>query len=106
MFHSLHYNSGGLIDMVRIRLICEELVRFVSDVKNWYSIFTKVKNGYQFLTHVNNWYSIFTNVKNGKILTHVKNWYQMLTYVKNWYHIQLEQSSQMSMAECVIYNHM
>ena len=28
--------------LVRIRLICEELVRLFSDVKNWYLIFTNV----------------------------------------------------------------
>ena len=72
-------------ELVRIRVICKGLVRFFSDVKNWYSIFAHVKNRYQFLTPVKNWYSIFTNVKNQyEILTHVKNWYQMLTYVKNW----------------------
>ena len=60
-------------ESVRIRLFCEELVRFFSDVKNWYSIFTNVLYSYQFLTHVKNWYSIFTNVKNRyQILTHVK----------------------------------
>ena len=32
-----------------------------SDVKNWYSIFTNVKNRYQFFTPVKNWYSNFTN---------------------------------------------
>ena len=48
-------------ESVRLRLICEELVRFLSDVKNWYSIFTYVKNLYQFLAYVKNWYSIFTN---------------------------------------------
>ena len=44
------------------RLICEELVRFLSDVKNWYSNFTNINNRYQFLTHVKNCYSIFINV--------------------------------------------
>ena len=60
------------------------LVRFFSEVKNWYSIFTNVKNRYQFLTHVKDWNSFFTNVMHQyQILTHVKNWYQMLTHVKN-----------------------
>ena len=49
----------------RMRLFCKELVRFFSDVKNWYSIFTNVKNRYQFLTHVKKWYSIFTNRSKG-----------------------------------------
>ena len=31
-------------DSVCIRLICEKLVRFFSDVENWYSMFTNVKN--------------------------------------------------------------
>ena len=31
-------------ELVRIRVICEGLVRFFSDVKNWYSIFTNVKH--------------------------------------------------------------
>ena len=35
-------------ELVRIRAICEGLVRFFSDVKNWYSNFTNVKNRYQF----------------------------------------------------------
>ena len=61
-------------ESARIRLICEELVRFFSDVKNWYSIFTNMKKSYLFLTHVKNWYSIFTNAKNRyQILTHEKN---------------------------------
>ena len=60
-------------ESVRVRLICEELVQFFSDVKNWYSNFTNVKSRYQFLSHVKNWYSYFTNVKNR---------YQMLTHVK------------------------
>ena len=34
--------TGG--GSVRVSLICEELFRFFSDVKNWYSIFTNVKN--------------------------------------------------------------
>ena len=51
-------------EFVRTRVICEGLVRFFSDVKNWFSIFTNVKNRYQFFTPVKNWYSIFTNVKN------------------------------------------
>ena len=37
-------------ESVRIRVICEGLVRFFSDVKNRYSIFTNVKNRYQFFT--------------------------------------------------------
>ena len=37
-------------EIVCIRVICEGLVRFFSDVENWYSIFTNVKNWYQFLT--------------------------------------------------------
>ena len=70
-----------------IFLTCEEsarirlnLVRFFSDVKNWYStFFTNMKSCYPFLTHVKNWYSFFANVKNRyEILTNVKNWYQML----------------------------
>ena len=41
-------------ELVRIRAICEGLVRFFSDVKNWYySIFANVKNRYQFFTSVN-----------------------------------------------------
>ena len=59
-------------ESVRIRAICEGLVRFFSDVKNWYSNFTNVINRYQFFTPAKNWYSIFTNVKNQ---------YQMLTGV-------------------------
>ena len=74
----------GAIELVRIRGICGGLVRFFSDVKNWYSIFTNVKNRYQFFIPVKKWYSIFTNVKNQyQMLTDVKNWYQMLTDVKN-----------------------
>ena len=30
-------------ELVRIRAICEGLVRFFSDVKNWYQVFTDVK---------------------------------------------------------------
>ena len=41
----------------RIRLICEELVRIFSDVKNWYLIFTNVENLYQILTRVKNRYT-------------------------------------------------
>ena len=33
-------------ELVRIPVICEGLVRFFSDLKNWYSIFTNVKNWY------------------------------------------------------------
>ena len=73
-------------ESARIRLVCEKLVRFFSDVKNWYSIFTNVNKSYQFLMHVKNWYSFFTNVKNRyQVLTHVKNWHQMPTHVYNWY---------------------
>ena len=43
-------------ESVPIRLICEDLVRFLSDVKNLYFIFTNVKKSYQFLTHVKKWY--------------------------------------------------
>ena len=69
--------------LVRICAICEGLVRFFSDVKNWYSIFTNVKNWYQFFTPVKNWYVIFTNVKSQyQMLTDVKNWYQFFTDVK------------------------
>ena len=75
-------------ESMRIRLFCEELVQFFSDVKHWYSIFTNEKSRY----HVNNCYSFFTNVKNRYLmLTHVKIWHQMLTHakkitdVKNWY---------------------
>ena len=39
-------------ESVPIRLICEELVRFISDVKNLYSIFTNMEKSYQFLSHV------------------------------------------------------
>ena len=35
-------------ELVRIRAICEGLVRFFSDVKNWYSIITNVRIGTQF----------------------------------------------------------
>ena len=31
-------------ESVRIRLICKELVRFFSDVKNWYPNYTHVEN--------------------------------------------------------------
>ena len=31
-------------ELVRIRVVCEGLVRFFSDVKNCYAIFTNVKN--------------------------------------------------------------
>ena len=74
-------------ESVCIRLVCEELVRFFSDVKNWYSIFTNVKKSSdQFITNVKNWYASFTNLKNRyQFLTCVKNWYQMLTHVKTWY---------------------
>ena len=49
-FHiSLIFNCEKL---VRIRVICEGLVRFFSDEKNWYSIFTNVKNRYQSFTPV------------------------------------------------------
>ena len=41
-------------ELVRIRAICEGLVRFLSDVKNWYSNFTKWKNRDQFFTPVCN----------------------------------------------------
>ena len=41
-------------EWVRIRVICEGLVRFFSDVKNWYSIFTAGKNRYKFFTPVKN----------------------------------------------------
>ena len=37
-------------ELVHIRVICEGLVRYFSDVKNWYSIFTNVNNWYQFFT--------------------------------------------------------
>ena len=73
-------------ELVGIRAICEGLFRYFSDVKDWYSIFTNVKNRYQFFTPVKNWYSIFTNVKNQyQMLTDVKNWYQIIRDVKNWY---------------------
>ena len=39
-------------ELVRIRAICVGLVRFFSDVIKWYSIFTNVKNRYQFFTPV------------------------------------------------------
>ena len=42
----------------------EELVRFFSNVKNWYRIFTNVNNRYQILTRVKNWYQILTSVNN------------------------------------------
>ena len=60
---SISINLGGLTsvlkfhiflifncdELVRIRVICEGLVRFFSDVNIWYSIFTiNVKNRYQF----------------------------------------------------------
>ena len=51
--------------LVRIRAIRELLVRFFSDMKNWYSFFTNVKNQYQMLTFVKNWYQFFTDVKIG-----------------------------------------
>ena len=59
---------------VRIRGICVGLVRFFSDVKNWYSIFTNVKNQYQMLTDAKNWYQIITDVK---------NWYLIFTVVND-----------------------
>ena len=37
-------------ELVCICVICKGLVRFFSDVNNWYSIFTNVKNWYQFFT--------------------------------------------------------
>ena len=102
-------------ESVRIRLICEELgiaevllyvfvqvVRFNSDVNNWYSIFTNVKNSYKFHTHVKNWYSVFTNVKNSyKFHTHVKNWYSVFTNVKNSYkfHIHVKNRYQIHICE-------
>ena len=61
-------------ELVHIRAICERLVRFFSDVKNWYSIFTNVKNRYRFFTPVKNLYSIFSNVQTQ---------YQLLTDVIN-----------------------
>ena len=82
-----------------IFLTCEEQVRlFFSDVKNWYQIFTNVKNQCQLLTtrvknrykknHIfENWYQIITCEKMVSKLTRVKNWYQILTHVKNWYQI-------------------
>ena len=73
IFHGMKFAKYEICGST-MRLICEELVRFFSDVKNWYSILTTVKNRVQFLAHVKNWCSIFTNVKNRyKILTHVKN---------------------------------
>ena len=100
-------------ESLRIHLICEELVPFFSDVKNWYSILTNVKNRYQFLTHVKNWYSIFTNVKNRyEINTHVKNWYQIVTcenMVPNYHRCKvlvLDLHRSMSMTECVTSSHM
>ena len=68
-------------------LTCEELVRYFSDVKNWYQIFTNWKNRYKILTRMKHWY---------QILTSVRNWYQIITCeklvsklkrVKNWYQI-------------------
>ena len=38
--------------MGTIRAICEGPVRFFSDVKNWYSIITNVKDRYQFFSPV------------------------------------------------------
>ena len=73
-------------------LMCEDLVRFFSDVKNWYmyQIFTNVKNRYQILTRVKNRYQILTSVEtsyhivtNVKIVskfTRVKNWYKIVTF--------------------------
>ena len=64
-------------------LICEELVRFFSDVKNWYHFFTNVKNRYQILTSV----KLGTKSSDVKILnqliTEVKNWYLIFTYVSD-----------------------
>ena len=89
--HKVNIDSfGGLKSVLKfhifIFLTCEESVH-IRLVKNWYSIFTNVKNSYQFLTNVN-WYAIFTNVKNRfQFLTHVKYWYQILSHVTNWYQI-------------------
>ena len=58
---------------VRFRLISGELVRLLSDVKIWYSIFTNVKNRCQNPHTCEELVLIFTNVKNRyQILTHVK----------------------------------
>ena len=46
-FHIFHFFNCE--ELVRIRVICEGLVRFFSDVKNWYSIFTNVKKQYQII---------------------------------------------------------
>ena len=39
-FHIFIFSTSE--ESVRIRLICEELVRIFSDMTNWYSIFTNV----------------------------------------------------------------
>ena len=51
-------------EKVRIRAFCEGLARFFSDLKNWYSNFTNVKNQNQMLTDVKN-YQFFIDVKIG-----------------------------------------
>ena len=56
--------------------MCEELVRFFSDVKNWYQIFTNVKYGYRILTSVKHRYQILASVKIGIKSSHVNNWFQ------------------------------
>ena len=78
---------GGLKSVFKfhifIFLTCEKSVH-IRLVKNWYSIFTNVKNSYQFLTNVKNWYAIFTNAKKSyQFLTNVKNWYAIFRNVKN-----------------------
>ena len=39
-------------ELVRIRAICEGLVRFFSDVKNWYLIFTDVNDRFVISGHM------------------------------------------------------
>ena len=53
-----------LIFHMFIILLCEELVRYFSDVNNWYLIFTKVKSRYQILRRVKNRYQNLTSLKN------------------------------------------
>ena len=93
-------------ELVRSRAIYKGLVRFFSDVQNWYSIFTNVKNWHQLFTPVKNWFSMlikstnqyqmltdamswyqfFADVENlYQFFTDVKNWYQIFTGVNNWY---------------------
>ena len=74
-------NFWGLTFMLLVHifyiLTCEELVRLLSDRKNWYQNFTTVKNWYQILTLVKNRYQILISVNKMVSIHHTwKNWYR------------------------------